>query len=82
MYNRNVHKKAACKIGGFTLLELVISVAIVGILSAIAVPAYDEYLIKARRSDAKTTLMAFAGAMERHSIDNIINNTEIGRAHV
>lgn len=70
MYSRSPHTKTASKISGFTLLELVISVAIIGILAAIALPSYDEYVTKARRSDAKTTLAAFAGAMERHSINN------------
>jgi type IV pilus assembly protein PilE len=51
---------------GFTLIELMIAVAIVGILSAIAIPSYRDSAIKSRRSDAQSALMGFANAMERH----------------
>lgn len=51
---------------GFTLLELMIVVAIIGILAAIAFPAYQEHVSKTRRTDAQGALMAFANAMERH----------------
>ncbi|SJM92318.1 type IV pilin protein [Crenothrix polyspora] len=51
---------------GFTLIELMISVAIVGILASIAVPNYQNHIKKARREDAKAALLSFANAMERH----------------
>ena len=70
MYIRSPYIKIGRNLSGFTLIELMIAVAIIAILVAVAVPAYEEYITKARRSDAKTTLVAFAGAMERHSIDN------------
>ena len=38
---------------GFTLIELMIVVAVVGILSAIAYPSYQEYVAKGRRADGK-----------------------------
>lgn len=50
---------------GFTLIELMITVAIIGILAAIAYPAYDDYIRRARRSEAKTILMEVAQWMER-----------------
>lgn len=51
---------------GFTLLELMIVVAIIGILAAVAYPSYQDYTTQARRTDAQSMLMKFANAMERH----------------
>jgi len=44
------------KSNGFTLIELMIVVAIVGILAAVAIPAYQDYVAKAQRSEALTLL--------------------------
>ena len=51
--------------GGFTLIELMIVVAIVGILSAVAYPSYTEYVRKGHRAEARTGLLQAAQWMER-----------------
>ena len=58
--------RRAPKGGGFTLIELMITVAVIGILAAIAYPSYMESVAKSRRSNAEGALAGFANAMERH----------------
>jgi len=58
------------KIKGFTLIELMIVIAVVAILAAVAYPSYFETVKKSRRSDAQGVLMGLAGAMERHYTNN------------
>jgi type IV pilus assembly protein PilE len=67
-----MQKKISLKKAGFTLIELMIVVAIIGILTSIAYPSYQESVAKSRRSDAKGALLVFANAMERHFT---VNNT-------
>lgn len=62
-------------VGGFTLIELVITIAIVAILAAIAVPAYTDQMRKARRGQAKADLVEYAQMAERW---HTVNNTYVG----
>lgn len=55
---------------GFTLIELMVVVAVIAILSSIAIPAYDQSVTKARRADAKVALMKLAQLQEAYFSNN------------
>ena len=55
---------------GFTLLELLFAVGVMGILVAIAMPTYDQSVTKARRADAKVALMKLAQLQEAYFSNN------------
>ncbi|SMP63939.1 type IV pilus assembly protein PilE [Desulfonatronum zhilinae] len=62
MQNKSLH--------GFTIIELLVVVAILAILAAIAIPQYTKYVTNARRADGKTALVEAAQRMERHFTNN------------
>lgn len=55
---------------GFTLIEVMITVAIVGILAAVALPQYKDYVTRSRLADASTGLATMRAQMERYYQDN------------
>ncbi|MGR9012100.1 MAG: type IV pilin protein [Gammaproteobacteria bacterium] len=60
---------------GFTLIELMVVVAIIGMLTGIAYPSYTEYVIKGKRSDAKAALLQVQIAQEKYRANTISYGT-------
>ncbi len=63
---------------GFTLIELMITVVVIGVLSAIAIPSYNEYINRGRRADAQTQLQAAQMWMERFYSQNYRYDQDAG----
>ncbi|MFN3788917.1 type IV pilin protein [Massilia sp.] len=55
---------------GFTLVELMVAVAIVGILTAIALPSYNQYVVRSKRAAAQSYLMELSQAQAQYMADS------------
>jgi len=58
------------RLKGFSLTELMIAVVIVAVLASVAIPSYQDSVRRARRADAKTTLLEASQWMERFYTEN------------
>lgn len=70
---------------GFTLIEIMISIAIVAMLAAVALPSYRSYIQRSNRADARNTLLAAAQRMEQNynlsgRYDQLQNGTAVNTA--
>lgn len=68
------------KMRGFTLVELMITVAVLSILSAIAIPSYSEYMRRAHRSEMQSVMLEAAQYMQRYyTVNNAYNQDRAGK---
>lgn len=70
MFENSYSTNRRSRSSGFTLIEVMIVVAIIGIIAAISYPSYQEHVRKTKRADAQTALMELSQFMERYYTAN------------
>ena len=70
MIIQKIENKKIMKQKGLTLIELMIVVVIIGVIAAIALPSYQNYIEKSRRADATTTILKIAAEQEKYYLQN------------
>lgn len=74
-----IYKKNLTQSHGFTLIEIMIALAIMGILVSIAIPSYQEHIAKSHRAEVRIQLTQAASFMERfYSENNRYDQTTAG----
>ena len=69
------------RMNGFSLIELMVAVAIIGILAAIALPSYSNYIVKASRETAQAELLELAGMQEKIYLNSNAYTADVTRAY-
>jgi len=65
------------KKNGFTLIELMVTIIIVGILSSVAYPSYMNYVQQTRRTEAQSKLIEIANRQEMYYLDHHVYATDL-----
>ncbi len=79
LFNLLLPAKRISNIKGFTLIELMIVVAIVGILAAVVYPSYSEFVIRSNRAEAPQELVRIANLQEQLFVDSRAYTNDISK---
>src|SRR5512140_3552297 len=77
--NRTKIKTASSRQQGFTLVELMVVVAIVAILAAVAIPSYRQHVIRTNRTAAEAFMMQVANKQEQYLLDARTYTATLGK---